>query len=95
VAFGTVPLGDPQPVNVPDLGRAVAGVARRAPFRALCFEQGLTVQRMLRRRGLPAVLHYGIGAGAPPRAHVWVSLDGEIVHGGELAPQFQEVGQWP
>lgn len=65
------------------------------PFRALCFEQGLTLQRMLRSRGRDACLHYGISPGEPLEAHVWVSLDGVIVCGGEEAKRFAEVGRWP
>lgn len=95
VGFGAVPLGPVRPVDVAQLSRTVAAVARRMPFRALCFEQGLTVQRMLRRRGLPAVLHYGVALGEGIAAHVWVSLDRRIVHGGETAANFTEVGRWP
>ncbi|WP_300974431.1 lasso peptide biosynthesis B2 protein [Sphingomonas sp. LHG3406-1] len=94
VGFGAVPIGAAREVDVALLGRIVAAVARRLPFRAMCFEQGLTVQRMLRRRGLPAVLHYGIDPADGMRAHVWVSLDGRIVHGGETAEEFTEVGCW-
>lgn len=95
VGFGAVALGKATPVSVRALTSAVLAAARRMPFRALCFEQGLTVQRMLRRRGLDARLHYGIAPGEELKAHVWVSVDGEIVHGGESAAEFVEVGAWP
>lgn len=95
IAVGTVRLGRPSATDVGVISRTVAAVARRMPFRALCFEQGLTVQRMLRSRGHAASLHYGISPGEPLEAHVWVSLHGEIVCGGEQAPRFAEVGRWP
>src|SRR5258706_2976274 len=38
---------------------AVEAAARRVPWRALCFEQGLAAQQMLRRRGVQSVLYYG------------------------------------
>lgn len=69
--------------------------ARRMPFRALCFERGLTLQRMLRRRGEPARLHYGIAPGGMLKAHVWVTLHGRTILGGEEAPDYPEVAQWP
>jgi hypothetical protein len=94
ISFGLVPLGIPVGVDVTALSQTVSAVARRMPFRALCFEQGLTVQRMLRRRGVPAQLHYGIAAADGLKAHVWISVAGTIVHGGELAPAYGEVAQW-
>ncbi|GAA4017719.1 hypothetical protein GCM10022280_16270 [Sphingomonas swuensis] len=95
VAFGAVPLGAHRADEVRDITRAVAAAARHMPFRSMCFEQGLAVQRMLRRRGQDARLHYGIAPGAKLEAHVWISLGDQIIHGGETAPRFREVGQWP
>src|SRR2546423_1647912 len=53
---------------------AIIACARRVPWRAVCFEQGLAAQFMLRRRGVSSVLYYGA---APDNqeglsAHVWV-----------------------
>lgn len=95
VAFGAVGLGRHSDAPLDAVLWAVQAAARRMPFRALCFEQGLTVQRMLRRRGHAAVLHYGIAPGTILEAHVWITHDGEIVQGGDQAPNFQEVGRWP
>ena len=53
---------------------AVQAAARRAPFRAKCFEQGLAALWMLRRRGVSASLHYGAARqGEDLVAHVWVT----------------------
>src|ERR1700675_3829177 len=58
---------------------AIVVCARRVPWRALCFQQGLAAQWMLRRRGASSVLYYG----ARPddrkglAAHVWVR-DGDV-----------------
>jgi hypothetical protein len=67
------------------------------PWRALCFQQGLAAQLMLRRRGIPSVLYYG--AAQEDRtglcAHVWVR-DGEIdVIGGEIAHRFAILATFP
>jgi hypothetical protein len=56
------------------LRRAILAWARRLPWRALCFEQGLAAQAMLRRRGLAATLHYGAATiDGELKAHVWVT----------------------
>ena len=65
---------------------AVGRLADLAPWRAVCFQRGLALHWMLRRRGLPSLLHYGVGRdGDRVTAHVWVSLDGQILIGGEEA----------
>lgn len=78
--------------------RAVRRAARNVPWRAMCFEQGLAVKVMLRRRGLSTVIHYGVAReddGKALKAHVWVTSGGHIVIGGEVAPQFTELAQFP
>jgi Transglutaminase-like superfamily len=76
---------------------AIAACARRVPWRALCFEQGLAAQFMLRRRGIPSVLFYGA---APDdqrglAAHVWVR-DGDIdVIGCDIASRFAILATFP
>jgi hypothetical protein len=69
---------------------AVEAAARRLPLRTKCIEQALCLQVMLSRRGLASTLHYGIRRGPDGEisAHVWLTLDGAIVIGGEAAPQF-------
>lgn len=76
---------------------AVAAVAARVPWKALCFQQGLTFQRMVRRAGYDARLHYGVGrdhAGSL-NAHVWISIDGDVVLGGDTSPSFRQVLVYP
>jgi hypothetical protein len=67
---------------------------RRVPWRALCFESALALRTMLRRRGVEAVLHYGMARDEELRAHVWLSVGGETVIGGE-AEGYKEVAQFP
>ncbi len=96
IRFGSRPLGSLSPVDE-DIAWSVASVAARVPWRALCFEQGLALQRMLRRRGVDARLHYGIGKGGDGEllAHVWVTVGDLIVIGGENAPVFRAVAVYP
>ena len=76
---------------------AIITTAARVPWRALCFQQGLAAQFMLRRRGIPSVLYYG--AAQDDRsglyAHVWVR-DGDVdVIGGEIAYHFAVLATFP
>ncbi len=76
---------------------AILVCARRLPWRAMCFPQGLAAQWMLRRRGIPSVLHYGAARNAEGEliAHVWV-CDGEIaVIGGEAAAGVALLAKFP
>jgi hypothetical protein len=71
--------------------------ARRVPWRAVCFQKGLAVHWMLRRRGIDSVLHYG-AAHAPGEglsAHVWVTVGTIIVTGGGEASRFARLASFP
>lgn len=77
--------------------RAVEAWARRVPWKAVCFQIGLAVHLMLRRRGIPSILHYGVGRKEEDdlAAHVWVTLRGEIVVGEYEAANFACVATFP
>jgi hypothetical protein len=97
VRFGCVPLGKKRPDSDQFIW-AIEAAARRLPWRAMCIEQGLAAQRMLRRGGIEAVLHYGIRQRPPTgklEAHVWVSVGGKAVLGGEAAAGYAEVAVYP
>jgi hypothetical protein len=101
VRFGLAGSVSPQRLlaepRVADIRWAVEAMARRVPWRAVCIEQGIAMQRMLRRRGCDATLHYGVGHGEEGRlaAHVWVSVGEQIVIGGAQAPLFRQVATFP
>ena len=95
IRFGSVPL-DPKRDDrtATEWVWAVETVAHRLPWRTMCIEKGLAVQRLLRRSGMNAVLHYG--ARHEPetgklQAHVWVSVGGKTVIGGEEAAGYGEI----
>lgn len=76
---------------------AVEAWARRVPWRAVCFQRGLALHLMLRRRGIPSVMRYGV-AHLPEKglnAHVWVDVGEETVIGGEEAANFACVARFP
>ena len=76
---------------------AVQACGRRAPWRAVCFQQGLAAQIMLRRRGVDSTLYFG-AAMAPQAglsAHVWVKAGELEVVGCEEAPGFAALAMFP
>jgi hypothetical protein len=75
---------------------AVRGWGRRVPWKSVCFQRGLALHWMLRRRGIPSVLLYGVRRqGDELAAHVWVDVDGETVIGGDEAPDFACLARFP
>ena len=76
---------------------AIVATATRVPWRAMCFQQGLAAQFLLRRRGIPSVLYYGAAPDDEKglAAHVWVR-DGDVdVIGGEIASRFAVLTTFP
>jgi Transglutaminase-like superfamily len=99
IALGAVPLRGGATQDSPaDYVWAVEAASRRIPWRTMCIEKGLAVQRMLRRGGIDALLHYG--ARLDPKshkleAHVWVTVAGSAVIGGEEAVDYREIASFP
>ena len=76
---------------------AIVTASRRLPWDALCFQQGLAAQLMLRRRAVPSVLYYGAAQDELSGliTHVWVR-DGDVdVIGGEIAHRFAVLAMFP
>jgi hypothetical protein len=84
------------PVSLDTLARvrwAVRLAARKVPWRALCFEQGIAAQRMLMRRGIAADLVYGVARhrNGSIEAHVWTRVADHTVVGGSLGDRFNPI----
>jgi len=91
------PSPDERLVSVSRIRWAVLTTARGVPWRALCFQQGLAAQLMLRRRAVPSVLYYGAAQDELSGliTHVWVR-DGDVdVIGGEIAHRFAVLAMFP
>ena len=76
---------------------AIEACARLLPWKIVCFQKGLTLQWMLRRRRIAALLHYGIAQDEQRglTAHVWVTHRGEGIMGAEEAPRFTCLATFP
>jgi hypothetical protein len=78
------------------LRRAVLAWARRLPWRALCFEQGLAAFALLRRRHVTATMHYGAATiGGELQAHVWVTSGKTEVVGCENKEDYGLLARFP
>jgi hypothetical protein len=80
-----------------DVVWSVNALARRVPWRTVCFQKGLAAQAMLRRRGIDARLVYGIGKTEADelRGHVWVVSGDTALIGGDEAAVFQQIALFP
>ena len=97
IRLGSVRLGR-QTGSIEECVWAVEAAARRIPWRAMCIEKGLAVQRMLRSRGVEAILHYGARHHRETgnlEAHVWVMVDSQPIVGGAEAPEFAPIATYP
>jgi hypothetical protein len=96
--------GDARPATTPEARTAVARCrwavekwSERVPWRTVCFQKGLALHMMLRRRGIASILHYGVmqNEARGLTAHVWISESDRIVMGGEIASDYTELARWP
>lgn len=78
------------------IGWALQGWAARVPWRALCFQQGLAAQIMLRRRRKAATVHYGARHdNGRLVAHVWVRSGAIDVIGCEDVGRYGLLATFP
>lgn len=89
------------------IGQAVERTARHLPWTTLCLPQALAAKAMLRRRGVPATVHFGMAlsgeettdhaATADRRrmlAHAWVTVGRTGVVGTPAAGRFAVVARF-
>ncbi len=98
IRLGARPLVRAGPTTEYETSRIMDALGRRAPFRAVCLQRGIALQWMLRRRGIDAILHYGVQMpreAAKITAHVWVSVDGRVLLGAPQHEQYTEVARYP
>ena len=78
-------------------GWAIEACARLLPWRTVCFQKGLAMQWMLRRRRIPSLLHYGVAQDEQSglSAHVWITYRGEGIMGAEEAARHTCLATFP
>jgi hypothetical protein len=75
---------------------AVMAAARHSIVEFVCFPQALAGYTMLRRRGVPSTLVYGVARSAEGDllAHTWLTVGDETLLGGETAQEFIAIERW-
>lgn len=75
------------------VGLAIVRATRHLPFKAVCLPQALAARKMLARRGVASVLHFGTisAPGAELKAHAWLDSGGIEVTGYPLDSRLIEV----
>ena len=75
---------------------AVEAIARHSPIAFVCFPQTLAGYTMLRRRGVPSTMVYGVARSPASKlmAHTWLMVGDRVVLGGEGSAQFTPVERW-
>ncbi len=76
---------------------AIEACARLLPWRIVCFQKGLAMQWMLRRRRVATLLHYGVAQDEQRglTAHVWITYRGECIMGADEAPRHTCLATFP
>lgn len=75
---------------------AVQATASRMPWRAVCFQRGMALHFMLRRRGIATTLHYGLCQDETGlSAHVWINDRERVLIGGEVTQTYTAVTSFP
>ena len=87
-------IGEEQAQIAKSVGWAVRTSAPWMPFRSVCLQQAIAAHAMLRRRGIPSVMHFGAGKSdaKPLDAHAWLDAAGVKVTGYPVAPHLAELG---
>jgi hypothetical protein len=78
------------------IGWAVEAVARNAPVAFVCFPQTLAGYSMLRLRGIPATMIYGVARSQEGTliSHAWLTVGDRTVLGGDGSDGFSPIEQW-
>jgi hypothetical protein len=90
------PETDPttDPVMIRKVAWAIRTAAKFTPWKSNCLAQGLAAGRMLKRRGLPAVLFFGVAKDEAGKmiAHAWLRSGGFFVCGGDGSKRYAVTG---
>ena len=78
------------------ISEAVKRAAKNIPVHAVCIQQAIAAKMMLRRRGIPCVMHFGVARGLPDsgdalRAHAWLQTANVEITGFPLDDDLKEI----
>ncbi len=77
------------------IGEAVKRASKNVPYRAVCIQQAVAARMMLGRRGIPSVMHFGVGREGEEReqirAHAWLATASVEVTGYPVDDDLTEI----
>lgn len=81
--------------HVQIIANVVNGLSLRTPWKSTCLVKVIAAHKMLVRRGVPHVLHFGVQKKSTLeiKAHAWLSVSNKMIIGGENAEGFTEISQ--
>jgi Transglutaminase-like superfamily len=85
-----------QAVIAVDVRWAVTRAARYVPFMAVCLPQAIAAHRMLTRRGIATVMHFGVAKVDTKTldTHAWLDAGGVEVTGYPVAERLAEIARF-
>lgn len=74
-----------------NIGRMVKKASSYSPFRSLCFEQALATKFMLKRRGIPCTIYFGVAQSTDIalKAHSWTRVGDRYITGEKGRENYQ------
>lgn len=77
------------------ISEAVIRASKNVPYKAVCIQQAVAAKIMLARRGIPSVMHFGVGRTEDEhekmRAHAWLATANVEVTGYPLDEGLTEI----
>jgi len=76
------------------VGDAVIRASKNVPYKSVCIQQAVAAKMMLGRRGIPSVMHFGVGRTVDERemcAHAWLATANVEVTGYPLDEGLTEI----
>lgn len=78
------------------IATVINGLSIRTPWPSTCLVKVIAAHKMLCKRDIPHVLHFGvqINSSKEIKAHAWLSAGSKILVGGENAAGFKELSKF-
>lgn len=94
---GSSKCQSPDPRVIRTVCKLVAKWGNRPVSWAVCLPQALAAHWMLRRRGIPSVIRFGVQRQSEGNlaAHAWLYAGGAVVLGAGVAADFTQIAELP
>ncbi|MFC2176409.1 lasso peptide biosynthesis B2 protein [Bacteroidota bacterium] len=91
----TTPLSEQASETALKIGRVIKKASQFTPVRSMCFEQAITANIMLQKRGIATTIYFGVlkqkDDGNEMKAHAWIKAGGQTITGNRGMKKFTVV----